>query len=76
MVQVSKSHFNQQVKLRIYNLLGQEVTTIFTGKMVPGIYTFTWDGSNGLGHSAPSGVYFYRLLAGDRALSRSMVLRR
>jgi beta-xylosidase len=44
------------INLKIYNLLGQENTTLFEGVRQPGIYEATFDGSNLAG-----GVYFYRL---------------
>ena len=42
--------------LRVYDMLGREVTIIFSGEMSAGSYTKQWN-ANGM----PSGVYFYRL---------------
>jgi len=47
------------VSLRIYNVLGQEISTLVSEKLNPGIYTFNWDAA---GYA--SGVYFYKLEAG------------
>jgi len=50
------------VKITVYDLLGREVTTLVNETMQPGSYNVDWDASN-----YPSGVYFYRLEAGDRS---------
>ncbi len=46
------------VSLRIYNALGQEVSTLVNDVEDAGYYSLTWDGTN-----CPSGVYFYRMNA-------------
>ncbi len=51
------------VTLKIYNVLGQEVRTLFSGYQYPGEVSVSWDGTNNSGHSVVSGVYFYRLSA-------------
>ena len=48
------------VTLKIYNMLGEEITTLVTEQRVAGIHRFNWD-ARGLA----SGVYLYRLEAGD-----------
>jgi len=54
-----------QVRLTVYNVLGQKVKTVFNGVLQNGSYQFTWDGKNNIGQSAPSGVYFYELAVGN-----------
>jgi hypothetical protein len=49
------------VVLRVYNVLGQEVTTLVNGDRPAGFFSVTWNGANSLGASASSGVYFYRI---------------
>lgn len=56
------------VRLVIYNLLGQEVQTLFDGEASPGPHLVRWDGSR-----AAAGVYFYRLSFCGQALTRSFV---
>jgi hypothetical protein len=51
---------NDVVKLRIYNQLGQEVTTLVNKQHAPGTYSVIWDAKN-----VPSGTYYYRLEVGD-----------
>ena len=62
------------VKITIYNLLGQKVRTLANTLQVPKIYRVTWDGKNDAGISVASGVYIYKLSAGDFTNSRKMIL--
>jgi hypothetical protein len=57
------------VKLIIYDVLGREVATLINQQMQPGSYSVDWDASN-----YPSGIYFYKLEAGDNVQSKKMVL--
>jgi hypothetical protein len=47
--------------LKIYNILGQEVSTLVDETKEPGYYTVSWDGRDWNGHDVASGIYFYRL---------------
>jgi len=60
-----------EVSLRIFNLLGEEVTTLVTGIREAGTHTVQWDATG-----QPSGVYFYRLRAGEFVETRKLVLLR
>jgi hypothetical protein len=64
------------VRLVIHNILGQEVKTLVEGVRQPGTYRVTWDGTNNSGKRAPSGVYIYRLMAGNYVSAKTMVLMR
>ncbi|MGA2667850.1 MAG: T9SS type A sorting domain-containing protein, partial [Ignavibacteria bacterium] len=57
------------VRLTIYDLLGREVTTLVNQPLQPGTYEVEWDGTN-----YPSGVYFYRLTAGNYSDTKKLVL--
>jgi hypothetical protein len=57
-----------KVKLSVYNVLGQVVVTLVDGQMEAGFHGVTFDG-----HDLSSGVYFYRLEAGDYSATRQMV---
>jgi hypothetical protein len=59
------------VTLKIYDELGKEVATLVNEVRQAGIYRATWDASK-----FPSGVYFYRLRAGDFVETKKMVLLR
>lgn len=62
------------VEISIYNLLGQQVTTLENGYHDPGIYETTWDGTDATGHTVSSGVYFYRLKTDTQVQTRKMLL--
>jgi hypothetical protein len=63
---IAKSEF---VTLKIYNTLGQEVATLVSEKLNAGNYSYAWDGS-----SLASGIYLYRIQAGDFVDVKKMVL--
>ncbi len=54
-----------QVKLEVYNVLGQKVKTMINQEMEPGYHEMMWDSNNDQGMRVSSGVYYYRLTAGD-----------
>ena len=62
------------VKLAIYNLLGQEVRLLIRRFQPAGSYTVVWDGRDAAGRQVSTGVYLYRLQAGTDVVSRKMVL--
>ncbi|TVL95606.1 MAG: hypothetical protein CV087_24230, partial [Candidatus Brocadia sp. WS118] len=65
------------VTLEIYTVTGQRVHTLVSRRQQPGEYSAVWDGRNNHGHAVSSGVYIYRLQAGDEYVqSRKMVLLR
>ncbi|MCF6271503.1 MAG: T9SS type A sorting domain-containing protein [Melioribacteraceae bacterium] len=57
------------VSLKIYNILGQEVTTLVNKKQTPGRYEVEFDAS----HLA-SGIYIYRLVSGEFVSSKKLLL--
>jgi hypothetical protein len=58
-----------QVSLEVYNLMGQKIATLIDGNMPAGQHSVTWDASQ-----YSSGVYFYRLAAGEKVFTRRMTL--
>jgi hypothetical protein len=62
------------VNIEIFNVKGQRVRTLVNRQMSPGQWRFDWDGSDDRGSDMPSGVYFYRLKAGDNIETKKMVL--
>ncbi len=57
------------VKLIIYNAIGQEISILLNSRFEPGSYSIQWNGFNN-----PSGVYFYKITAGDFTDIHKMVL--
>jgi photosystem II stability/assembly factor-like uncharacterized protein len=57
-----------RVLLRVFNAIGQEVAVLVNEQKNPGAYSIRWDAQ-----VAPSGIYFYRLQAGDRLETKKMV---
>jgi len=62
---------NSFVTLKIFDVLGREVATLVNEQKGPGSYSVQWNAAG-----APSGVYLYRLTAGDFVQIRRMVLMR
>lgn len=67
---------SREVTLKVYNLLGQEVRTLFKGTQQAGPQHILWDGNDHAGRPVSSGVYIYRIQAGDFSQSRKMILMR
>ncbi len=57
------------VKLAVFNIMGQRVATLVDQHLEAGNHSVIWDGSQ-----VASGIYFYRIDAGDYVESRKMVL--
>ncbi len=63
------------VNIDIFNIHGQLVKSLVDEVKAPGSYTAQWDGRNDRGAAVSSGIYFYRIKAGDEFVStRKMVL--
>jgi hypothetical protein len=60
--------------VRIYNTLGQQVRTLVDRPLGVGVHRIQWDGCGDRGNAMPTGVYVYRLVAGDFTEARKMVL--
>jgi len=62
------------VSLVIYNVLGQHVRTLVDQPQNAGRFTVTWDGRDNSGLGVGSGVYFYRLNAGETSIVKKMLM--
>jgi len=66
----------ENVSLEIYNIKGQKVITLLEKEMQAGTHTINWDGKNYNGEEVASGVYFYRIKAGEFSETKKMLLLR
>jgi len=62
------------VRLVVYNMLGQQVTSVIDDDMPAGQHTVTWDGNNDTGGQVATGIYFYRLEADGFKETKKMML--
>ena len=62
-----------QVRLIVYNILGQEVTRLVDKNQIPGFYALAWDGKDTFGRGVASGVYIYRIQATGKTQRFSQV---
>ena len=62
------------VTLAVYNELGQQVRMLVRDQQPVGNYWVEWDGRDDAGRAVSSGVYFYRLKAGNEVQTRRMMM--
>lgn len=67
------SRYPTHITLKIFNILGQDVRTLVDGAHQPGYYTVPWDGKDSSGKEVSSGIYMYRLQAGDLIETKEML---
>jgi hypothetical protein len=61
------------VSLDIYNIIGRRVTTLADEYLCAGHKLVTWDGKDDSGKEVSSGVYFYKITAGDYSETKKMI---
>ncbi|MGH1362651.1 MAG: choice-of-anchor D domain-containing protein [Calditrichia bacterium] len=64
----------QRVTLVVYDILGRPIKKLIDAPLSRGFYTAEWDGLDGFGNRAASGVYVYRLANPSQELVRKMLL--
>ncbi|MDH4070064.1 MAG: DUF4397 domain-containing protein [Ignavibacteria bacterium] len=62
-----------QVNIAIYNALGQEVATLVDEFQSAGYQSVVWNGTNDFGQSVASGLYIYRMQAGETVMTNKMM---
>jgi len=67
---------NMNVRLSIFDVGGTSIKTLLDGPVAGGFREVSWDGTDAHGNRVSSGIYFYRLTAGKKMISRKMVLLR
>lgn len=65
---------NNHVVLAVYDILGRKIRTLINEQLPAGEYKFTWNGRDNRGKLVTSGIYFYRLTAGDKQAVKRMIL--
>jgi hypothetical protein len=64
----------EEVSLVIYNILGQKIRTLVRDEKQNGTMNVAWNGKDDSGKEVSSGIYFYRLKAGEYTQTKRMVL--
>ena len=62
------------VSFEIFNLLGEKVTTLVNEDQIQGEYQVSWDGKDNNGNNIASGIYIYKLSAGEFNEVKRMIL--
>ena len=65
-----------KVKLQIFNALGEEIVSLVNKEQSAGTYEVIWDGKDKYDNAVSSGIYFYRINAGQFSETRKMILLR
>jgi len=65
-----------RVNLKIYNILGQEIKTLIDYEQQTGNYQIIWDGTNNYNIHVSSGIYIYKIKAGNFVQGKKMILLR
>lgn len=63
-----------QVKLAIYNILGQKVKVLVDEYQNYGYKSVTWDGKDNQSKELATGIYFYRIEAGSFVQTKKMLM--
>lgn len=65
-----------RVSLEVYDISGRLVRTLVDQALEEGTHTATWTGTDNIGNEVGSGLYFYRISAGGKTISKKMMLMR
>lgn len=65
---------DSKVQIKIYDILGREIKTLFNDEVQRGRYTIEWDGLNEAGFLMSTGTYFYRMTANEFVQTKKMLL--
>jgi len=65
---------NAHVNIEVFNVLGQKVRTLVDTDMEAGYQKVTWNGRDDQGAGVSSGIYLYRMKAGDQVFTKKMMM--
>jgi len=66
---VNNDNYDNRILLKLFDILGKEIATLVNEKLRPGTYEVHWDASQ-----YSSGVYFYKITAGDYTDVKKMII--
>ena len=64
---------DEQVSLKVFDISGKEITTLFEGRKGAGTHFEKWEGYGSKKQRVSSGLYFYQLRAGENQVTKKMV---
>jgi uncharacterized repeat protein (TIGR01451 family) len=76
LVEVPEAMGQRDVRIDVYDLKGAKVRQLYDAPMDPGRHTVNWDLRDQSGSAVASGIYFYRVVAGDKAITQKMLVMR
>ena len=62
-----------EISLVVFDLSGREIITLASGTFTPGSYRVNWRAVNNVGDAITSGMYIYRYISSDKAITRKML---
>ena len=66
----------RKLSIKLYDVRGRYVNTLVDGNMEPGFHSATWNTCDNKGKKLASGIYFYKLVAGEYVVTKKMVILR
>ncbi len=70
----SQTKSGVEVRLEVFNIIGQKVKTLLRKSLGAGIYSVEWDGNDQQGIPLPSGIYIYKLRTPNFTVQKKMLL--
>ena len=64
---------NSEVRIDVFNQLGQKINCLFSGMQATGNHQLVWDGTDFDGDRVASGLYFYQLAGNNFSIQRKML---
>ncbi len=68
------TNLHENTRIEIYNLKGQKVKTLVNEELAAGKHSVIWNGADDSGKSVSSGIYFYKMRAGNYTSTKKMIL--
>ena len=59
--------------MKVFDLTGKEVATLVSGVYTPGSYVVEWNAVYNEGYALASGMYIYRYISSEKAITRKML---